>query len=348
MEQNTRPASEEIDLGKLFALIGNGFKKMFSGIVNIFKTILHNIILTLIFFKKHVVKFAIATVIGGVIGYFLDADKKPKYKSTMIVETNFGSGHQLYNKLEYINSLIAQNDSVALSKIFNVPFNKIRPLKKIAIKPYELEKNVMIEYDYYIRHTDTIYTFAQDFTIADFQERMSDPDYRLQEITAVSSELASFSKLKEGIIPLVKNEYFKTKFEIKSKELQDKKIILEKDLKQIDSLRVLYKNVALLEAQKEYAPSTNINLSDKRKPQNLDLDLFKERRSLLEQLKRLNDDIVRTNFIIKVVSDFNKGEEIKSIRSKKWFLGSVLSFLLVLFSILGIKLNKYLSTYTKL
>ncbi len=348
MEQNTTPTSEEIDLGKLFTMIGNGFKKMFNGIASVFKAIFHSIILTLIFFKKHAVKFVIAIVIGGLIGYFLDADKKPKYKSTMLVETNFGSGHQLYNKLEYINSLIAQKDSITLNKIFNVPFNKIRPLKKIVIEPYEPEKNVMLEYDYYIQNTDTIYTFAQDFTIKDFQARMSDPDYRLQEITAVSSELGSFSKLKEGIISLVENKYFKNKFEIKNKELQDKKIILEKDLKQIDSLRVLYKNVALLEAQKEHAPSTNINLSDKGKLQNLDLDLFKERRSLLNQLKQLNEDIVRSNFIIKVVSDFNIGEKMNAISSKKWFLGSVFSFLLVLFSILGLKLNKYLLTYNKL
>ncbi len=348
MDKNTTPQSEEIDLGKLFTMIGNGFKKMFNGIANIFKAIFHNIILILIFFKKHAIKFAIAIVIGGLIGYFLDTDKKPKYKSTMLVETNFGSGHQLYSQLEYINSLIEQNDSITLGKIFNVPLGKIAALKRIAIEPYEPEKNIMLEYDYYIQNTDTIYTFAQDFTIKDFQARMSDPDYRLQEVTAVSSELGSFSKLKEGIISLVENDYFKNKFEIKNKELQEKKIILEKDLKQIDSLRVLYKNVALLEAQKEHAPSTNIDLSDKGKLQNTDLDLFKERRFLLNQLKKLNKNIVRSDFIIKAVSDFTKGEEISSIRSKKWFLGSVVSFLMVLFFILGLKLNKYLSTYNKL
>ncbi len=338
---------EEIDLGKLFQLIGNGIKNFFNGILNIFRWIFHQLIVTLIFFKKNALIFAVAMLIGGVIGYFSDSDKTPKYSSKMVVETNFGSGHLLYNQLAYINSLINQNDSITLAKIFNKPSNKITALKKLKVEPYELEKNVKVEYDYYLKNTDTIYTFARGFTINDFKERMSDPDFRLQEITAVSSNPEVVLDLESGILSLVKNSYFENKYNIKNKEFQIKKQSLEKDLAQIDSLRVLYKNVTLLKAKKETTPSTNINFNDKTKPVNIDLDLFRQRETLLEQLQELNKEIFRSDFVIKAVTDFNKGEKMDSLLNKKWIYGAVLSFFIVLLFLLILKVNNYLNNYAK-
>ena len=42
---------EEVDLGSLFTVIGNGFKNFFNFIGSIFKGIFHKLILILIFFK---------------------------------------------------------------------------------------------------------------------------------------------------------------------------------------------------------------------------------------------------------------------------------------------------------
>ena len=61
-------ASEEVDLGQLFKLIGNAFNKFFRFIASIFKGLFHLIILFLLFIQKHFVKFAIIGFIGLVIG----------------------------------------------------------------------------------------------------------------------------------------------------------------------------------------------------------------------------------------------------------------------------------------
>lgn len=340
--------SEEVDLGKLFQIIGNGFKNLFNSISNFFKWIFYRLIETLLFFKKNAIIFAVAMLIGGAIGYFLDVKKKPMYSSKMVVETNFDSGHLLYNQLDYVNSLIEQKDSITLGKIFKKPSNEISSLKNLKVEPYELEKNLKVEYDNYIKNTDTIYTFAQNFTIDDFKQRMSDPDFRLQQITAVSSNPQVVLGLESVILSLVNNEYFQKKYDLKNQELQIKKNTLKKDLAQIDSLRVLYKKVALLEAKKEYMPTTNINLSSKEKQENLDLALFKQRSSLLYQLKNLNKEILKSGFVIKAVTDFNKGKKVNSILTKKWVLGVISSFFIVLFFLLIIRINNYLNKYSKL
>ncbi len=82
IQPQTPPPSDEIDLGQLFQMIGNGFKRLFNFIGNIFKGIFNIIILFLLFLQKHFIKFAIAGVVGLAIGIFLDMNKEPKYIST--------------------------------------------------------------------------------------------------------------------------------------------------------------------------------------------------------------------------------------------------------------------------
>jgi hypothetical protein len=275
----------------------------------------------------------------------MDMDKKTEYASNMIVETNFGSGHRLYNQLDYLNTLISEEDTITLGKIFNIESTKASELNAFVVEPYEIEKNLKVEYDYYMQHTDTIYT--REFEIKDFEERLSDQDYRFQNIVAYSSENKIFKDLKTGIVNLVENNYFKKLYEIKNSELTIRKKIIEKDLKVIDSLRIIYKEVAILNAKNTNTPSTNIDLSGKRMSKNQDIELFRENNTLLYRIKEINQETLRSNFIMNIVSDFDSGKEYSSIRQKKWLKYGFLGFLVVFLVIMGLKLNTYISNYEK-
>ena len=87
---------EEVDLGSLFTVIGNGFKNFFNFIGSIFKGIFHKLILILIFFKLHFIKFTVAVLIGGIVGFFLEKNKEIKFSSNLIVKPNFESTQLLY------------------------------------------------------------------------------------------------------------------------------------------------------------------------------------------------------------------------------------------------------------
>ena len=111
-------ASEEVDLGQLFKLIGNDFNKFFRFIASIFKGLFHLIILFLLFIQKHFIKFTVVGIIGLAIGIYLDLNKETNYISTMVVEPNFNSVQQLYNNIGFYNELAGAQDSTALAEAF--------------------------------------------------------------------------------------------------------------------------------------------------------------------------------------------------------------------------------------
>jgi hypothetical protein len=50
MSTDKNKNEEEVDLGSLFVIIGNGFNNFFNFIGSIFKGIFHSLIITLLFF----------------------------------------------------------------------------------------------------------------------------------------------------------------------------------------------------------------------------------------------------------------------------------------------------------
>ena len=129
-------ASEEVDLGQLFKLIGNAFNKFFRFIASIFKGLFHLIILFLLFIQKHFIKFTVVGIIGLAIGIYLDLNKETNYISTMVVEPNFNSVQQLYNNVDFYNELASAQDSTALADAFNI--SKISPSSFFVIKKLHL------------------------------------------------------------------------------------------------------------------------------------------------------------------------------------------------------------------
>ena len=96
--------SEEIDLGQLFKIIGDGLKRFFQFFGNIFKGLFHLLIVFLQFIRAHFVKFAIAAVVGVAVGWYWDYTSEDIYRSNMVVEPNFNSVQQLYNNINFYNS----------------------------------------------------------------------------------------------------------------------------------------------------------------------------------------------------------------------------------------------------
>ncbi len=345
-ESNPNPQGEEIDLGKLFQVIGKGFKNAFNAIGNLFKAILHYFILSLIFLRKNALIIGGATVIGAVIGYVVTTSKSTDiFSSEMIVDTNYKSGHRLYKQLNYLNTLVNEKDSVALGKIFNMPSTLASKVGPFAVEPYDKEKNLKIDYDSYMKYTDTIFT--RGFTLLDYQERINDPDYRRQLITAYSLDKKAFKNLKTGVFSLVENDFFNKQLVSKKSELQRRKSIITKDLSIIDSLRQVYKKVAVLSAENSNAPNTSIDLSGKRDVSNKDIELFNQNEDLTASLNSINREMLRYGFIIDAVSDFDNGSKFEPLAAKKWFVYGVLGFLLSIMAILGLRLNTYLSNYEK-
>jgi len=338
--------NEEVDLGQLFKVIGNGFRNFFNAIGNLFKSIFHYLILVLLFVKKNIVFLGLATLLGGAIGYFIDRNSDNYFSSEMIIKTNYGSAKQLNNQKEYINNLVKNEDSVTLASYFNIKSTEASQLVGFSIEPFEKQKNLLIDYDYFMVRRDTNY--VKGFNFKDFSNRISDEDLRFQKITFYALNDSIFSKLSSGLKNGVETEYYKTLKDKSVEKLKLKRTRLERDLSEIDSLRNNYQKVSLLEAASNNSGGTNVNLSTKNlQRSNNDMSLFNYSRRILIDLESLKLEEDRSGDIATIVSDFNKGNEYNPIQYRKWFRYSVLGFILMTLLIIGKRFNTYLDTYKK-
>ena len=82
MSVNNKQTEEEVDLGSLFVVIGNGFRKLFNFIWKVLTGLFHFLILILLFLKENSIKLAIAAVIGGGIHYYVRGKLRALYYVT--------------------------------------------------------------------------------------------------------------------------------------------------------------------------------------------------------------------------------------------------------------------------
>ena len=113
-----------------------------------------------------------------------------------------------------------------------------------------------------------------------------------------------FEKLETPIInSIIQNKYYDKVKSNAFENLMTKKKALESSLKELDSLRTLYKRVMLAESQKESA-GTNIYLAELN-ASNKEVMVFDKYLALNEELFLVNNRLTEEKEVINVVSSFN-------------------------------------------
>ena len=336
---------EEVDLGSLFVIIGKGFKNFFNFIGSIFKGIFHRFILILIFLRFHLIKFAVAALIGAIAGFFLENSKEIKFSSNLIVQPNFESAQNLYKNINYYNDLITQKNTQELSSIFKLDSSKAASLRKFEITPITNRNDVINAYDKFILEVDTLTVKSYDFD--DFEKNFTDFDYLNHEIEVVATVNDVFSSLDNIIIETVeKNQYFDRIKKLTNENLTRTDSLLRENLIKVDSLRQVYMRVMLEESKKEFT-GTSIDLGGT-KTSAKEIELFRTDREINEDLGLIAESIGEKSEVINIVSNFQSiGYEVKGITKNYIFIVAGLSVILVLLIILFLDLNRYLDSYKK-
>ena len=336
---------EEVDLGSLFTVIGNGFRNFFNFIASIFKGIFHKLILILIFFKLHFVKFTIAVLLGGIIGFFLEKNKEIKFSSNLIVKPNFESTQLLYENINYYNDLVKQQNTKHLASIFKIDSSRAASLRKFEITPLTNSNDIINAYDKFILDVDTLTVKSYDFD--NFKASFTDYDYLVHNIEVKATVSDIFKELENTIINSIEKNTFFTKIKNLTKEnLNTKDSILKANFIEVDSLRNVYMR-AIIEGAKNNSNGTNIDLGSKSNATK-ENDLFEIDRKIIYDLSQTYQDIATKSDVINIISNFKSvGSEIKGITKNLIFIMAALAFLLTLFFILLFDLNKYLENYKK-
>ncbi|WP_224488197.1 hypothetical protein [Robertkochia flava] len=337
-------SSEEIDLGQLFKLIGDGFRNFFNFIGSIFQRLFDLLILFLLFVQKHFVKFVIAAVLGAILGFVADNFVKTKYLSTMVVEPNFNSAQQLYNNINFYNELAAARDSVSLAEALDLPVEEAASLREFTIESYADENQKVKLFDEFVRELDS--TTRNTIDLENFMENFNSFDARFHNISIVATDPYVARKTQPAILnSIIRNNYFSLQKNIAQKNIDVQDSIIQRQLVEIDSLQGLYKRVMEKEAEKPMQ-GTSISLGENGQQENKELALIRQIDELKESLVALNMERANKSDIVNVISEFpRRGVELKGfINSFKLLLPAAFVLLTLLILIL-LQLNKYLKGY---
>ena len=336
---------EEVDLGSLFVIIGKGFKKFFNFIGSIFKGAFHFLIITLLFFKEHLLKIFIAGLLGFIFGSYLDYTKGVIYESKMLVKPNFSSTKQLYSNILFYNDLVYQKEYELLMETFQINQEEAESLREFSIEALTNENDIVISYDQLALSVDTL--AINDYDFQSFKKAFTSYDYFIHEIKVTSTQNKIFKKFDEIILSsILENDYFKKVKESENSNLDRSYNLYDKNISQIDTLRKVYEKV-LLEDAKNSTSGTNINLSGEIN-EHADIELFKINRNLDSYLTEINEKKSDKDKIINVISSFQKVGNVSGgiLKSSKFIYFSI-GFIAMVFILLLMKLNTFLDKYNK-
>ncbi|MEA1786455.1 hypothetical protein U1E44_10160 [Arenibacter sp. GZD96] len=337
-------AADEVDLGKLFEMIGNGFKKLFRFFGAIITGIFTLLIRFLLFIQKHMVKILITGVVGVGIGVYLDMIKEPKYLSTMVIEPNFNSVQQLYNNIQFYGELAESQDSLALAEALEISVSEAATIKKFTIESYSDENQKVQLFDKFVRSLDS--TTKKTIDMQNYLKNFNSLDARFHTISVVASDNSIAKKIQPSIISSIsRNDYFNLQKDISDTNIKLQDSLYKKQIREIDSLQLLYKRVMVKEAEKPMQ-GTSISLGENGGKENKELALINKMEQLKTGLVELNEERANKSSILNVISAFpRRGVELKGIWNsyKFWVPVGLLSVLLLLLGLFS--LNRFLNTY---
>lgn len=106
LRPQTPPPSDEVDLGQLFQMIGNGFRNLFRAFLRVF-----------LYFKRNILILGGLVVLGFIIGLVLKNFTAKSLKTEVIVEPNLDSKGYLYDIIDEIAANLKAKDTTFFKQL---------------------------------------------------------------------------------------------------------------------------------------------------------------------------------------------------------------------------------------
>ena len=349
-KENKQPqASEEVDLGQLFKLIGNAFDRLFKFIASIFIGLYKVILLFLIHIYKRFVWYAGAILIGLIIGFIIDKNSDKFYGANMFIETNFNSSRQVYENIRQFHQLAKiDKDTAELARRFNISPTEAANLKGFYIEP-DLDENKIAEmYSEFYLNLDSLSRAPMTFDI--YKKLLNSHNFKIHKIGVESTDKYLYKKIEKAFVEeLANNSYLEDLLEVNKQNLERRDKTLLEQVQKTDSLVDAYLSIRINESNKEPIPGsgTTLYMGDAESG-NLVVDESK----IIEKLLNLENQRLEVNLkkveeqnVVNVLAGFPKtGYDITEWYEKMKFTLPIalfsLTFLIFLFLGLGNYLEK--------
>ena len=193
---NSAPPSDEMDLGQLFQMIGNGFKNLFKAFLRLF-----------LYLKKNIVTLGILIVVGLALGYGLNQIVTKRLKTEVIVKPNLESKSYLYSVVGEIQTNVKAGDA----SFFNEMGFGIEDIKGFEVTIEPVEKNASAaSIDDDVKYLEMLEKFRGDDLITDVvRTEILNRSNLNHKITFYYKDAAIGKNLSEKLLNYINsNEYF--------------------------------------------------------------------------------------------------------------------------------------------
>jgi hypothetical protein len=338
MNSNNNLNDEEVALGQFFQMLVAFIKWIFNSIFHFFKSVFVIALDGLTFLRKYWLANLIGIIIGGVLGYFISKSGGEVYQSNLVVKTNFESGKQLYDQVDYINSLIIGKKYNSIVSEFSINEEDALKLRKIEIEPISTDIENAIAYKTYLNEVDT--NFYKPIGYQKYITSIEPTSYRFHQIEVSHLENINAENLNKGLTnKIANNSFFELRQVEKTNRINDEISKIDKEFADLDSLKKALNQA--LKSQKNNSSSDAV-LSISQKRESPDLSWVYSKSLQLQNLKNeLNEDKIELTKIIEIVTPLQEvGIKVSPLKTIAKFV--LLGLMLAVFIISSIKLNAFL------
>ncbi len=335
--------SEEVDLGQLFKLIGNGFTRFFNFIGDVFKGLFTVVISLLQHFLKRFVWYAAAVIIGLVVGVIMDKNVEKQYGANMFIETNFNSVRQVYENMKEFHQLAnVDRDSVELAKRLDITPSQAAKLRGFYIEP-DLDENTMVEmYSELYSKLDSVSRLEMNYE--KYKKSLAPKNFKNHKIGVASIDKFLYKEIEKAFVEqLQNNDYLQELLVVNTENLERQNKTLQVQVQKTDSLVNEYLKIRLNESKKEPIAGAGTNLyMGNAESSGLIMDeskIIDKRLNLEEQRREVYQNMVEQKAVVNVLAGFpNSGYSMdRWYENIKFQLPIVLMLLtLGVFTVLGL------------
>ncbi|MEO6106584.1 MAG: hypothetical protein ABIP52_08900 [Cyclobacteriaceae bacterium] len=293
--------SDEVDLTQFFRWVGRGFSRIGNSIIYGLASLRNQFFYNRLFFLGIII---LGLILGGIYSELLN---RKYYKSTMVLSCDYLNTQILKNTIDKFNLLAGERDTEGLQEVLSLDANTAKNLQKFEFRSFVSEDDV-VEMEVLREQLNNVTAEKKDL-VEKVIDRLEIENKNAYEISVLVYDPGIVRPLEKALVSYFSNNnYIKRRIEINKQNLTSRKIRLERDLRKLDSLKVLlFSNYQLL-AQKSRG-SNNIILNDETivNP----LEVFTKDLQLHEELQDVNKDLyLRPDF--EIVDGFTTFKEPES------------------------------------
>ena len=298
LRPQTPPPSDEVDLGQLFRMIGNGFRNLFRAFLRVF-----------LYLKRNILILGGLVIAGFIIGLVLKTISSKSLKAEVIVEPNQDSKGYLYDIVDEIQANVNAKDSTFFKPIgidvdslegFAI---EIAPVKGVGGDVNE-EANM--------KYLELLQKFQDNPFVRDVvKEELSKRSTFNHRITFYYTDAATGHKYAEKLIDYINSNPFYSQLTILNRKNAEERIAQNTDLiKQVDLLIANYSKKMGQEASEQTSPAGKIVLDNQ---ESLDVPgLFQLKNSLIRETEAKRVELLEQDKIITIIN-FGKTQQVKKV-----------------------------------